>query len=204
KETTMTAPVTSAARSRAATGSTDPIELLRRSAWVPIVRGILSILFGAAAFVVPGAALAGLVALFGAYAFLAGVLAVYAAVTLASKHQAWLGMLFEGILGIAAGIIAYRAPGLTAVTLLYLFAAWAILRGVLEIATAYALRQLVPGEWAIAVSGVLSIALGCLLFAYPEPGLLAWVWAIGFYALLYGGLVTGLGARLRKLGTAEE
>lgn len=193
-----------AAHSAPETRTTDPIELLRRSAWVPIVRGVASVLFGAAAFVVPNTALAVLVALFGAYAFLTGILAIYAAVTLATRHQAWLGMLFEGVLGIAAGIIAYRTPELTAVALLYLLGAWAILRGVLEIATAYALRQLVPGEWATAVSGVLSIALGCLLFAYPQSGLLAWVWVIGFYAILYGVLMIVLGSHLRKLGTAEE
>lgn len=203
----MTAPMSSVRRavnSATASETEDPIQLLRRSAWAPILRGIVSILFGVGAFCVPGAALAVLVALFGAYAFVAGILAVYAAVTLASRHQAWLGMMFEGILGIAAGIIAYRSPGLTAVAFLYLFAGWAILRGVLEIATAYALRQLVPGEWATALSGILSIALGCLLFAYPQPGILAWLWVVGFYAVLYGVLMIALGLRLRKLGTAEE
>jgi uncharacterized membrane protein HdeD (DUF308 family) len=179
----------------------DTLDSLRRAAWVPILRGVVSIAFGVACFMVPNTALSILLALFGAYAFLAGVMAIYAALVLASEHQAWLGMLFEGILGIAAGIIAYRSPGLTAQALLYVLAAWVILRGMLEIATAYALRQLVPGEWATAVSGVLSIALGFLLIAYPQQGLLGWLYVIGIYAILYGILMIALGTRLRKLGT---
>jgi uncharacterized membrane protein HdeD (DUF308 family) len=179
----------------------DTLDSLRRAAWVPILRGVVSIAFGVACFMVPNTALSILLALFGAYAFLAGVMAIYGAIVLASEHQAWLGMLFEGILGIAAGIIAYRSPGLTAQALLYVLAAWVILRGMLEIATAYALRQLVPGEWATAVSGVLSIALGFLLIAYPQQGLLGWLYVIGIYAILYGILMIALGTRLRKLGT---
>src|SRR4029450_7370275 len=70
RETTMTAPVTSAARGgylAAATGGTDPIEAPRRSAWVPVMQGTISIAFGAGALVAPGADLAVLVALFGGY-----------------------------------------------------------------------------------------------------------------------------------------
>jgi uncharacterized membrane protein HdeD (DUF308 family) len=202
----MTSPTSSArsiGSSSVASTAADALQSLRNAAWAPIVRGILSILFGVAAFSVPNTALSILVAFFGVYALLAGILEIYAAATLAAEHQAWLGMLFQGILGIAAAIIAYRAPGLTATALLYVVAAWAILRGILEIATAYALRQLIPGEWATAVSGVISIALGFLLIAYPQPGLLAWVWVIGFYAILYGVLMISLGWRLRNLGAAS-
>src|SRR5262249_10823534 len=138
KETTMTVPITAGARAAhpaAATCGMDPIELLRRSAWVPVMRGTLSIAFGAGALVGPDEAGAVLLAAFGAYAFLDGILATYAGMTMASRHPGWLAVRLEGILGIAAGIIAYHAPGLTAAALLDLFAAWAVLRGILEIAT---------------------------------------------------------------------
>jgi len=201
----MTSPMSSA---RDAGGSSlssavsDTLQSLRHAAWVPILLGVVSILFGVACFMVPSTALSILLALFGAYAFLAGILAVYWALTLASEHQPWLGLLFGGILGIAAGIIAYRSPGTTAQALLYVLAAWVILRGILDIVTAYALRQLVPGEWATAVSGVLSIVVGYLLIANPQQGQTWVVWVIGIYAILYGILMTALGSRLRKLGTA--
>jgi uncharacterized membrane protein HdeD (DUF308 family) len=185
-----------------ASAVSDAFQTVRRWSWVPIVQGVISVLFGVACFTATNDALAALVAIFGIYAFVAGILGVYGAFTLASEHQKWFGLLLEGILGIAAGIIAYRSPGLTAQALLYVVAAWAILRGILAISTAYALRDLLPGEWATAFSGVLSIGLGFLLIAYPQQGLVAWVWVIGVYAILYGVLAVYVGSRLRRLGTA--
>lgn len=200
----MTTPSSSArnpANTMISSGAMDATQTLRHAAWVPIVQGVVSILFGILAFRATNSALAVLVALFGVYAFLVGILAVFAAFTLASEHQSWLGMLFEGILGIAAGIIAFRSPGLTAQALFYVVAAWVILRGILAIVTAYALRQLIPGEWATAVSGVLSIVVGYLLIANPQQGPSWVVWVIGFYAVLYGILMIALGNRLRSLMT---
>jgi uncharacterized membrane protein HdeD (DUF308 family) len=202
----MTSPMSSArdaGGSSLSSAAADALQSLRHAAWVPILLGVVSILFGVACFMVPNTALSVLLALFGAYAFLAGVLAVYWGLTLASEHQPWLGMLFGGILGIAAGIIAYRSPGMTAQALLYVLAAWVILRGILDIVTAYALRQLVPGEWATAVSGVLSIVVGYLLIANPQQGQTWVLWVIGIYAILYGGLMIALGSRLRSLGSAS-
>jgi uncharacterized membrane protein HdeD (DUF308 family) len=202
----MATPVSStrnAVSSSISSAAMDALQMLRRWSWVPIVQGLASVLFGVACFTATTSALAVLVAFFGIYAFVTGILAVYGALTLASEHQKWFGLLSEGILSIAAGIIAFRSPGLTAQALLYVVAAWAILRGILQISTAYALRRLLPGEWATAMSGVLSIALGYLLIAYPQQGLLAWVWVIGLYALFYGVLMVILGVRLRNLGSAS-
>ena len=179
----------------------DAVQMLRRWSWVPIVTGVLSVLFGVACFTATRDALSALVALFGIYAFVTGILAIFGSFTLASEHQKWFGLLVEGLLGIAAGIIAYRSPGLTAQALLYVVAAWAILRGILQISTAYALRDLLPGEWATALNGVLSIALGFLLISYPQQGIVAWIWVIGVYAIIYGVLTTTVGVRLRNLGT---
>jgi uncharacterized membrane protein HdeD (DUF308 family) len=198
----MTSPMSStrnAVGSPASTAAADPLQTVQRWSWVPIVQGVASILFGIACFTATGSALAALVAVFGIYALLTGVLAVYGAFTMASEHQKWFGLLVEGILSIAAGIIAFRAPGLTAQALLYVIAAWAILRGIVQISTAYAFRDVLPGEWATAVSGVLSIVVGYLLIANPQQGLPALVWVVGIYAILYGVLTLTLGVRLRNL-----
>lgn len=151
-----------------------------------MARGILSILLGAAALGAPSTSPHLLATLVGAYAVAAGVLALCAAAALASDHDARIGMLCEGCLSIAAGILIYGAPGLTAAAILSLFAVWAILRGLLEIAVTSALRPLLPGDPAPRVSGMLSMALGSLLLVCPGSGLLAWLWIAGLYAIPYG------------------
>src|SRR5712692_3815154 len=85
---------------------------LPRHWWVVALRGLAAIVFGILAFIWPGVTLSVLVLLFGAYAIVDGVLALYTAVRSDGK-QIWAPLL-EGVVGIAAGLVAFFLPGLTA------------------------------------------------------------------------------------------
>jgi uncharacterized membrane protein HdeD (DUF308 family) len=176
------------------------LDQLVRHWWVLALRGILAILFAVIAFSRPGITVIALVWLWGAYAFVDGVFALIAAVRSAEQHQRWAMLLLEGISGIAAGIIAFAWTGITALVLVYLIAAWAIVTGIFEIAAAVRLRQMIEGEWLLGLSGVLSVLVGLLIAARPGAGLLAWVWIVGAYALLFGIVLLALAFRLRALG----
>jgi uncharacterized membrane protein HdeD (DUF308 family) len=106
-------------------------------------------------------------------------------------------MAVFGVLGIAAGVYALFQPGITALVLLFVIAAWAVLRGVLEIAAAIALRKELTHEWLLVVSGALSIAIGLAMFAFPGAGAVALVWLIAIQALAAGVLLIALAFRLR-------
>ena len=88
--------------------------------------------------------------------------------------------------------------------LLYLIAAWALVTGAFEIAAAIRLRKVITGEWILALSGILSIALGVLLIVAPGPGALAVVIWIGAYAFVFGALLFALGLRLKGLGSPRH
>src|SRR4051794_12745287 len=176
------------------------VNSLSRNWWAVSLRGLAGILFGIITFVSPGISLAALVLLFGAYAFADGVLAIVTAVRRRGTDRWWL-LLLEGVVGIAAGIVTLLWPGITAIALLYLIAAWALVTGAFEIAAAIRLRRVITGEWLLALSGVLSIALGVLLVLWPGPGVLALVIWIGAYALVFGVLLVALGIRLRAVGS---
>jgi uncharacterized membrane protein HdeD (DUF308 family) len=90
-------------------------------------------------------------------------------------------------------------PGITALAWLYLIAAWAIVTGILEIILAIRLRKVIDREIFVILTGILSIALGIALFLMPLAGLIAWVWLIGAYSIVFGVLLLGLAFRLRKL-----
>ena len=89
--------------------------------------------------------------------------------------------------------------GLTALALLYLIAAWAIVTGMAGIASAVRLRREMRNEWLYIISGVLSILFGAALVIFPGAGALAVVWLVGLYALLFGVVLIGLGLRLRGM-----
>jgi len=71
--------------------------------------------------------------------------------------------------------------------------------GVLEIASALRLRKQISGEFWLLLGGVCSILFAIILMAYPGAGLLALVWIIGIYALIFGSALLALGFRLRGL-----
>ncbi len=166
--------------------------------WALVIRGLAAIAFGVLAFAKPSISLFALVILWGAYTIVDGVFAVVVAIRGARVVPGWGWLLAEGIISIASGVVTYLWPGITAVVLLAMIAAWAVLTGVAEIATAIRLRRELHGEWMLAATGVLSIAFGAILAMRPLAGALAVTWLIGLYAILFGGLLVGLGFRLRR------
>lgn len=176
------------------------LSLVSRDWWVYAVRGIAAILFGIMALIWPGPTLAVLILLFGAYAFVDGVALLVALArgdVLARSHKWITGLM--GVLGIVVAIATLVWPGMTALTLLYLVAIWAIGMGVLQIASAIEFRREIDGEFFVVLGGIFSIVLGGLLVAFPGTGLLSLVWLVGFWAELFGFSSLGIAYRLHGI-----
>jgi uncharacterized membrane protein HdeD (DUF308 family) len=176
------------------------LSLVSRDWWVYAVRGIAAILFGIMALIWPGPTLAVLILLFGAYAFVDGVALLVALArgdVLARSHKWITGLM--GVLGIAVAIATLVWPGMTALTLLYLVAIWAIGMGILQIASAIEFRREIDGEFFVVLGGIFSIVLGGLLVAFPGTGLLSLVWLVGFWAELFGFSSLGIAYRLHGI-----
>jgi uncharacterized membrane protein HdeD (DUF308 family) len=179
-------------------------EVLARNWWVFVVRGVLAVAFGVGAFALPGMTLKALVLVYGAYALADGVMA---AVCAFGRHRPgddfpW-SMLFVGLAGIVAGVLTFFFPGLTALVLLYLIAAWHVVRGTFEIAAAIRLRKEIEGEGWLILAGALSVLFGLFLYVRPGAGALALVWTIGAFAIAFGLITLLLGFRLRKVTPAS-
>jgi len=169
--------------------------------WALAVRGVAAVLFGLAALIWPSLTLAVLIILYGAYALVDGVFAIVAGLRAGSGTRRWL-LLAEGALGILTGLIAIFWPGVSAVVLLYIIAFWAIFGGLLRIVGAVLLRREIDNEWTMALSGVLWVLLGIVLFALPGAGLLSLAWLIGIFALGAGITLIALAFRVRGQGTS--
>ena len=172
---------------------------IARNWWVFLLRGIVAILFGVLAFLRPGITLEALVLLFAFWALFDGVFSLIGSIGAAEAREPWWPLVLIGLLGIAAGILTLRYPGVTALALLFVIAFWSILRGIIEIVAAVRLRDLIKGEWWLILGGIASIAFGVLLVMYPESGLLAVVWLLGIYAVIFGITQIMLGFRLKGM-----
>jgi uncharacterized membrane protein HdeD (DUF308 family) len=178
------------------------LEASSRHWWAFALRGLAAIIFGVLAFVWPGITLAALVLLWGAYALVDGVLALVSAIRTDNDHR-W-GLLLEGIVGIAAGVVTFLYPDITALVLLYIIAAWALITGILELVSAVRLRRVIDNEWWLVVGGIASILFAIVLLASPGVGALAVVWVIGTYAIVFGVLMLGLAFRLHGVGQRRQ
>jgi len=160
---------------------------------------VAAILFGILSFAWPGLTLTVLVLLFGAYAFIDGAVALMTAFQVRVGGKPMWSFALLGAVGIAAGVVSFTRPGITAIALLALIATWAILTGIIEIVAAFRFRKLIPNEWLLGLAGLLSVVFGVLMVLQPRAGALTVVWLIAWDAILIGLALTMLGFRVRSL-----
>jgi uncharacterized membrane protein HdeD (DUF308 family) len=173
------------------------VHALAKNWWLLLLRGIAAIIFGLLAFAWPGLTLVTLILLYGAYALVDGVLAIIAAITGGVPGSRWW-LAVVGLLGIAAGLLTFLTPGLTALVLLFFIAGWAIVTGVFEIIGAIKLRKEIDNEWLLILGGIISVLFGVGMMLAPGAGALALVWVIGAYSVVMGVIFVALAFRLRK------
>lgn len=172
-----------------------------------LVRGVIAILFGIAALLLPGGAVFAASLVFAAFTFADGIFSLVSGLRGAQHHaERWGALVFNGVIGIAIGVLFVVWPLMSMLAyafLLVLFiAAFYLATGAGQIAAAIRLRKEMEGEWLLALLGVSSVLLGgvlvYILWTNPTATLLTLAWLIGLYALLSGVGLVALSIRLRR------
>lgn len=176
---------------------------LARNWWLLLLRGIAGILFGLLAFAWPGITLLSLVILYGFYALIDGLFAILAAIKGGNVESRWW-LILIGILGVAAGLLTFFWPDITALVLTMFIGAWALIHGILEIVGAIKIRKEIDNEWWLILSGALSVIFGLMVLIMPGAGALALIWVIAAYAIIFGGLLVGFAFRLKRHSHADK
>lgn len=180
--------------------------VFRRQATWYIVRGVLALLFGIAAFLFPGAALFAATLVFAAFSLADGIASIVTGVQGRKAGAVGWGLIVRGLIGVAIGALFLARPALAtlayAFTALALLSFWAIVTGIFEIVAAIRLRKEMEGEWLLILSGLLSVLLGlaipAVLMSDPVATIVSVGWLIGVYALIAGITLLALGIRLRR------
>jgi|SRR5712672_232395 len=173
-------------------------ETLVQNWWLFTLRGIFAIVFGLLALIFPGPTMLSLVILFSAYMLVDGIFGIISAVrAIRRKEDRWGLLIFEGLIDIAVGILAFLWPGITVVAFVLLVGAWAIVTGAVMTAAGFRLN-VSHGRWWLVLSGVLSLAFGTLLVIIPLIGAVVLTWWIGAYALAFGVALVIFSFKLRS------
>ncbi|MCS3928838.1 uncharacterized membrane protein HdeD (DUF308 family) [Bradyrhizobium elkanii] len=179
-------------------GSGPAAETLVQNWWLFTLRGVLGIVFGILALIFPGPTILSLVLLFSAYMLVDGIFGIISSVrAIRRKEDRWGLLIFEGLLDIATGVVAFLWPGLTVVAFVWLLAAWAIVSGGLMTAAGFRLN-VEHGRWWLVLGGLLSLAYGVLLIITPLIGAIVFTWWLGAYALVFGVALVIFSLKLRS------
>jgi uncharacterized membrane protein HdeD (DUF308 family) len=175
---------------------TAPVDVTRRLAILLALRGVLALLFGVLVLVWPRVTVLVLAVVFAIYAVVDGIGMVASGLGRDDTRR-WPYVL-AGVLGIVAGVVAALWPQVTALVLVLLVGAWAVITGVLQVAAALRLRRERRDWWVLALSGVVSLIAGVIILARPDIGALALATVLGVYALFAGVALLWGAWQLRK------
>jgi uncharacterized membrane protein HdeD (DUF308 family) len=166
--------------------------------WIVLLRGVTAIAFSALAFTGPYMMQTKLVKLFGIYALFHGLISLVGSIS-GRGQLACVLLGTEGLIGLFAGIFTLRTslpPPMFAVMLIWL---WAIATGFLQIIEAIRLRKEISGDSWLALSGLVTVLFGAILWLSPLLGVIGLGTLIAAFALIWGMLEILLGHDLRAM-----
>jgi len=164
-----------------------------------ILLGVLAIIVGIIAIAWPGVTILALVILFAVYAFIHAGLQAMRAFSSRSAGPV-IGHLLLALVDLAAGVIALVWPKPTALVLVIVVAAWALVGGFFEIFAAFQSGETAGTRALFIIGGLVSILFGILLFARPGVGAVTLALLFGLFALIYGVSQITMGVELRRTG----
>ena len=113
-----------------------------RSWWLEVLEGIVSIVAGLIALVLPGLAAEILVLLIGAWAIVTGAIEIWSAIRLREQITGELWLALAGVASILFGLVLLVFPAAGALSLIWLIGSGAIVFGAFLVALGWRLRRI--------------------------------------------------------------
>jgi uncharacterized membrane protein HdeD (DUF308 family) len=113
-----------------------------------------------------------------------------------SLTKNWWALALRGLVAVLFGLFTFFVPGITLVTLVLLFGAYALVDGIFNV---IAFFRVAAHHWALLLEGVIGIIVGILTFAWPAITAIVLLYLIAFWAIFTGIFEIIAGIRLRKV-----
>ena len=122
---------------------------------------------------------------------------------LAIAARQWWVLVLQGILGIAVGVTSIIAPEIALATIALLFAAWAIVSGVSQLAAGWRVAEARGRSWPFQVAGAVSVIAGVLALLNPAITILYLILLLGGWILISGAMEVYTAWKIRNEVTGE-
>ena len=161
--------------------------------------GVLAIAFGTVLIIWPDIGLSALVWIIGVYALVRGVATGAGALLtpVAPDERRWL--IAQSVVATGVGIVVLVWPDISAKALLYVIAGYAIAVGVLMLGSALYLPLSGGRRLLLALSGMIFVAYGAVMFIEPGEGALAQIALIASLMIVTGVTMIAFAFELRDL-----
>lgn len=155
--------------------------------WLISLKGTIFIFLGIYIFKFPVSGMLGLIIYGGICLFLSGIIESAFSIIHRKTHSGWAWQMAEGLLDIILAIILLSNVGLTAITLPFVFAFYAILTGIFWVFQSLFFKKNKYKFWPIAFSaGLFSLMIGILIFYRPIIAALTIIGLIGIMFMVHG------------------
>jgi uncharacterized membrane protein HdeD (DUF308 family) len=156
-----------------------------RLRWALGISGALSVALGIVIIIWPNISLYSLVIVFGAFTLARGIVGLGTAIGGGSfEGRGWL--VVASLASIVVGVLVFLYTDMSALALLYVIGAYAIVLGVITVGGAFWLPLDGSDSALLGLTGFVSILFGVVMFAKPGDGALVLLALIAAYALVTG------------------
>jgi uncharacterized membrane protein HdeD (DUF308 family) len=169
---------------------------LKKWRWAIGLQGLAAVVFGALILAWPELSVYALTIVFGIYTLATGLTAFAGAFSSQMKEERG-SLILSGLLGIVVGIMVLAWPSISALALLYVIGAYAVMLGALAIVASFRLPLDGRDTALMILNGIVAILFGIVIFAKPGAGALAVLALIAAFALVVGvtQLVVAIGGK---------
>lgn len=157
--------------------------------------GVLTVVLGAIVLAWPQETLIVLSVIFGIQLLVFGLFRLISAFS-SDTTAPWL-TAFVGIVSMAAGVVVVRHPFETVAVLAVVLGVVWIIGGTIDVLAAIT-DSSVEHRWWSAIGGLVSLAAGIVVVAWPAPTITVIAWIGGLYLVIYGLVIFFSAFSLRK------
>jgi uncharacterized membrane protein HdeD (DUF308 family) len=163
-----------------------------------IVRGVLAITIGLVSVAWPNITIGTFVVLFAVYALTIAIIDVIRAFS-SDRAGPVFSYLFLSLIAAAAGATSIAWPAVTALALAIFVGAWALVAGVFQLGLTFGSGERAGERTMWLLGGVVSVALGIVLFIRPDIGAVSLAMVFGLYSIAFGISALVLSAQADQL-----
>ncbi len=172
--------------------------IMKKANWIVfVVNGVIAILFGLLALLVPSETILTMTIYFGLLILFGGLIMFYVSYKNLRAKKPYMLIMAEAIFAILVGAVILIYPKSSLQIFMIMIGIWATIMGLFQIIIAVQMKGKVSHHSMYTLNGVITLVFGLLLFFNPIGAIKAVLVIIGLLALVAGVMLVYLGFKLR-------